>query len=449
MFINKLDLRLIIFKRFIILLVIPLCAQSDEKYNATIYETGLYAKDLHFEWKPLHKEMELHSADIRELNFRFSDLDLNYIGNDKKKTASIKFSGPNFSLEHLTVRSNIYSENWVTKEKIARLDKRESIPKLSIEAIASGIDLYMIDHSTLPGNINELAVKQYLDMNIPPLNDYSWSYTLELPEQIIAEPTHINVTPSAHSIYYDWQTRSFQLDTEKDSLYNVPLVDWKYIFEIENISQVFSSNIELEISEGNSEFDLKMKRGQFKISKTSFSATPGKQLDDRSSLSLPEFLLEANDVVLNGSTSGTPIIHRGKGKFRIRNFEIKIPKGIKEEPEIDAMLKTLGIWNNSLMVRLIEFDINLINEFTGDMGFRFQTPFLKVSVDGDFSLRQGDSIPRLVLHNTEVRIHPISLGIRKWLREWEQKNGKVFDRQGATIVLKVNGPIEDPIIQGY
>ena len=40
------------------------------------------------------------------------------------------------------------------------------------------------------------------------------------------------------------------------------------------------------------------------------------------------------------------VIHRGKGKFRIRNFEIKIPKGIKEEPEIESMLKTLGIWNN-------------------------------------------------------------------------------------------------------
>ena len=349
----------------------------------------------------------------------------------------------------MTVRSSIHSENWVTKEKIARLEKRESIPKLSIESIATGIDLYMIDHNTLPGNINELAVKQYLDMSIPPLDDYSWSYTLDLPEQIIAKPTHINIKPSAHAIYYDWQTRSFQLDPEKDSLYNVPITDWEYIFEIEKISQVFSSNIDLEIFEDKSEFDLKMKRSQFKISKTSFSATPGKQLDDRSSLSLPEFLLEANDLVLNGSFSGTPIIHRGKGKFRIRNFEIKIPKGIKEEPEIDAMLKTLGIWNNSLMIRLIEFDINLINEFTGDMGFRFQTPFLKISVDGDFSLRQTDSIPKLVLHDTEVRIHPISLGMRKWLREWEQKNGKDFDRQGATIVLKINGPIENPIIQGY
>ena len=269
MFINKSDYRTTILKIFIVLMIAPLFAQSDEKYNATIFETGLYAKDLHFDWKPLNRKLDIHSADIREINFRFSDLDLNYIGNDKKKTASIKFSGPNLSLQELTVRSSIHSENWVTKEKIARLEKRESIPKLSIESIASGIDLYMIDHNTLPGNINELAVKQYIDMSIPPLDDYSWSYTLDLPEQIIAKPTHINIKPSAHAIYYDWQTRSFQLDPEKDSLYNVPITDWEYIFEIEKISQVFSSNIDLEISEDKSEFDLNMKRGQFRISKTS------------------------------------------------------------------------------------------------------------------------------------------------------------------------------------
>ena len=438
-----------ILRYSILSLIVPLSAQSDETLNANIFETGLYSKNLYLEWKPLDKELDLYSVEIGEINFRFSDIDLNYKGNNNQETAIIQFSGPNFSLKNLILRSNIHSENWVTKEKIERLEKRESIPKVSIESIASSIDLYMVDHNTLPRTINELVVKQYLDMDTPPLNDYSWRYDLELPEQIIAKPTQINVQPSTHAIYYDWQSKTFQLSPKKDSLYNVPLIDWEYIFEIQDISQVFSSSIDIDLSKDNSEFDLKMKRGQFKITNTSFSSTPGKQYEDRSSLSLPEFLLEAKDLVLNGTITDTPVIHRGKGKFRIRNFEIKIPKGIREEPEIESMLKTLGIWNNSLMIRLIELDLNLINEFTGDLIFRFQTPFLKVSVDGDFSLRQGDSIPGVVLHNAEVRIHPISLGIRKWLREWEQKNGRMFTRQGATIVLKINGPIEDPIIQGY
>ena len=449
MALNRPNLLYNILKYTILSLVLPLSAQSDESLNANIFETGLYSKNLYFEWKPLDKELDLYSAKIAEINFRFSDIDLQYKGNNNKRNANIQFIGPNFSLKQLGLKFNIHSENWVTKEKIERLEKREAIPKASIESIANSVDLYMVDHNTLPRTVNELVVKQYLDMDTPPLNDYSWKYDLKLPEQIIAKPTQINVQPSTHALYYDWQSRTFQLSPEKDSLINVPIVDWEYIFEIQDISQVFSSSIDIDLSKDNSEFDLKMKRGQFKISNTSFSSTPGKQYEDRSSVSLPELLLEANDLVLNGTISDTPVIHQGKGKFRIRNFEIKIPKGIKEEPEIESMLKTLGIWNNSLMIRLIEFDINLINEFTGDLLFRFQTPFMKISVDGDFSLRQGNSIPGVVLHNAEVRIHPISLGIRKWLREWEQKNGRMFTRQGATIVLKINGPIDDPVIQGY
>ena len=92
----------------------------------------------------------------------------------------------------------------------------------------------------------------------------------KLPEQIIAKPTQINVQPSTHALYYDWQSRTFQLSPEKDSLINVPIVDWEYIFEIQDISQVFSSSIDIDLFKDNSEFDLKMKRGQFKISNTSF-----------------------------------------------------------------------------------------------------------------------------------------------------------------------------------
>ena len=196
-----------ILKYSILSLIVPLSAQSDETLNVNIFETGLYSKDLYFEWKPLDKELDLYSVEIGEINFRFSDIDLNYKGNNNQKTAIIQFSGPNFSLKNLSLRSNIHSENWVTKEKIERLEKRESIPKVSIESIASSIDLYMVDHNTLPRTINELVVKQYLDMDTPPLNDYSWRYDLELPEQIIAKPTQINVQPRTHAIYYDWQSR--------------------------------------------------------------------------------------------------------------------------------------------------------------------------------------------------------------------------------------------------
>lgn len=75
---------------------------------------------------------------------------------------------------------------------------------------------------------------------------------------------------------------------------------------------------------------------------------------------------------------------------------------------------------------------------------------MKISCIGDFSIRQNNSLkPVIYLHNTEIRIHPISLGVRKYLRNWEKDNGKTFTRKGGTIVLKLDGPIQNPNIQGY
>ena len=83
------------------------------------------------------------------------------------------------------------------------------------------------------------------------------------------------------------------------------------------------------------------------------------------------------------------------------------------------------------------------------MGFKLHTPFLKVSITGDFTLRQTGSRPDVILHRTEVKIHPIALGVRKWIRDWEKKNGKMLTRQGSTIVLRIEGSIDDPMIKGF
>ena len=439
----------ILFYSLALLLILPVHGQSEGKMNGSLAATGIYLKNLHADWQPPGREFDLHSMDIREFRFGFSNVSFEHLQGIKKQVSKVKISGPDLSLKQLTIHSIIKSADWVTEEKIKRLKKRESIPKRSIEAIAGAIDLYMVDHNVLPASINDLSVKQYINMEDPPLNDYSWSYSLALPDQIIAQPTQINPVPKTKSIYFDWQSRSFQMDPVQDSLYQVPMVVWDYKFEIQEISHLFSSALDLELSPDQTEFDIMLNRGQFKISNITFTATPGSELDNQSRIHLPELNLETNGVVLNGNLNSQPIIHKGRGNFRIRNFEIKIPDGLREEPEIQSLLETLGIWNNALKVRLLELDLNLINEFTGDVGFKLHTPFLKVSITGDFTLRQTGSRPDVILHRTEVKIHPIALGVRKWIRDWEKKNGKMLNRQGATIVLRIEGSINDPMIQGF
>lgn len=437
------------FQYYLCIGLATLFAQSDGKFSGDIHETGLYFKNIHLDWKPPDRIFDLHTIDIREIRFSFSDIKITHIDKNKLETASLSLSGPNLSMKKLSLQSNVRSSNWITEEKIKRLKKRESIPRRSIELIAKAADLYLVDHDTLPSDINVLVIKKYISMDAPPLNDYTWSYSLQLPEQIISKPTQLNLVPGRNAILYDWDSRSFQLDPENDSLYNTPLVDWKYVFEINEITQLFASDIHFEKRSDTLDFDIMMKRGQFKIAGCSFTAMPHDLLDDRSSISLPDMTLETKDIALSGIVDETPTIHRGHGNFRVRNFEVKIPEDLKEEPEIQSILETMGIWNNSIMVRLLELEFNMINQFTGDVEFKFHTPFIKISCTGDFSIRQDGDTPDIYLHNTVLKVHPISLGIRKWIKNWEKKNGRKLTREGATIVLKMEGPLEKPLIHGY
>ena len=89
-------------------------------------------------------------------------------------------------------------------------------------------------------------------------------------------------------------------------------------------------------------------------------------------------ILEGKNIALDIKKDETPVIHKGNVSFKIRNFEIKIPNDLKAEPQIQSMLDVMGIWNNSLMVRMLEMEVNLINQFTGDAKFKFHTPSIIV-----------------------------------------------------------------------
>ena len=432
-----------------IFLSLNIFSQSNEKLTGDIKESGIYHKDIVLNWKPENKEHDLHTLGIREARFSFSNMKFTYTNNDTLTNAGMTFSGPNLTIKDFVIQSNIRSKNWITTEKINRLNRRERTPKEAISIIANAIDLYLMDHDTLPSNLNELIIKNYISMEAPPFDDNAWTYSLHLPEKIVSKPTFLNLVPGRDPLLFDWNSRTFQVDPGKDSLYSVPLVDWKYVFKINEISQLYSSNLDLILKPDTLDFEIMVEKALFKISGCSFTAVPNDIIDERSKIVLPDLVLEGKNIALDIKKNEIPIIHRGSVSFKIRNFEIKIPNDLKEEPEIQSMLDVMGIWNNSLMVRMLEMEVNLINQFTGDANFKFHTPFIKISINGDFSIRQNGSKPEVYLHNIEVRINPIALGIRKYIRNWEKDKGRKFSRKGATIILNIDGPLEKPTIRGF
>ena len=133
----------------------------------------------------------------------------------------------------------------------------------------------------------------------------------------------------------------------------------------------------------------------------------------------------------------------------MRNFNLKLPEGLIEEPEIEHLFRRLGIWNNSFKIRLFEIDIDMINELTGIVIIKIHSPFLKIDIIANLIIKQNKtSQPKIILSESKIRINPIALGVRKYINRWEKENDKTLKRQGSIITLTVSGDIFELFIQG-
>ena len=418
--------------------------------NATMKETGIFIKEFHYDWSDSSRDNNtIYSLDLHALDFGFSNLNISQIKKAKKNKINLSISGPNFNLDHLSLSARITQTNWITQERIRRLEKRQEIPKSALISIAKALELYMTDVKKAPESLNDLYVQNYLNLDTAPFDDHTWTYSLDLPEQILAQPTQIHPIADTKPIFYDWNTKEIVYDFTRDSLTEVSSVDWKYSLDIDEISHQFLSKINLTISPDTTGFSFFLQHGKLKIGNISIHATPGNQLNNRTTIYLPELVLDINRLALEGELGTKPIFHQGQGNISIRNFEIKLPKELKEEPEIQSLLESLGIWNNSFKIRLIEIELDLMDENTGELSFALQTPFLKVKVNGDFSMNQDKVHPEIILHQMVIKINPVAFGVRKWIRNWEKEKKRTLERQGGTIVLKLEGPLSKPVIHGF
>ena len=438
-------------KYFLLLLTtnFVLMAQSESKTDFNLQNFKIYFDNLKTSWKPDEDNIDIHSLLIKDYTIGFSEIDIKNIYMQESYISEIQIIGPELILNNFEYNSKLNSKNWIIEEKIKMFKKRESIPKDGIEKIVSATKLDVIDNNLLPANLNELDVKNYINLNQIPFNKNTWIYSLNLPKNISAKPSHLNINSASDSITYNWEEEKFQNSPFLESMLNIPKIEWNYDFKIQKITQFFSSNINFSVDPQNNDFNVQIKKGLFRLENLNFTATPGKELKDKIHVKLPILKLDLTDFNFEGSFIDKLLIQSLKSNFKIRNFEIKLPEGLIKEPEIETVLKALGIWNNSLKVRLFEIDINLINELTGHAELKLHTPFLKISILANFSIRQNNSLKPLVrLNDTKIVINPIALGVRKYIRRWEKENNKTLNRKGSSIFLTVNGELNNLFIHG-
>ncbi|HIF82786.1 MAG TPA: hypothetical protein EYQ37_02835, partial [Candidatus Marinimicrobia bacterium] len=113
------------FIQITLIIISCLSGQDSSSANGSIEETGIFLKDLHFDWKLPHKNNgTYYSIDLHEFKFGFSDLNFSQEQKGSKHKINTRISGPNLKIDQLVLNAKITSKNWLTRERIRRLEER-------------------------------------------------------------------------------------------------------------------------------------------------------------------------------------------------------------------------------------------------------------------------------------------------------------------------------------
>jgi len=417
--------------------------------KGSLKESGYFIKDLSIQWKSEHpKTGPSYFLDLNKFSISVQDIEIFEEGSTKKSKTTIQYSGPEIQLDKLNLKKVAYDPNWIAREYLQQIDKHHQLPKKAIGQIVDGITLYYTDHQSYPASLNELDVNHYVNMNVFPFDSPYWHYELDLPFNINAYPTRMHPIKTVNNVQFNLQEDRFILDRITDSLTTVSHTFWTYSFELMDVSQTLTSQIEMRSWDGGNQHEFYFDNGAFQIQRAHFLATPENSIHNRLSIKLPRFELNLEELLLSKSDSSNIIIESGKLEFRGSNFEINIPEGLSHEPEMAQLLEMLGIWNNTLKIRDIQATLFILNRHTGLFSANLNSPFIDVNIEGEFLLHQEGYFPEISFYNTNLTVNPIALGVRDWIKRWEKREQKKLKRKGSTIYLEMDGALFHPIFHG-
>jgi hypothetical protein len=192
---------------------------------------------------------------------------------------------------------------------------------------------------------------------------------------------------------------------------------------------------------------VKVKNGNFLIEKLTFQGIPDSKLNQLVKAELPEIVFNLSEVWLETNLSDYFIIHKGLVEINFKNIEIKFPSNIRQEPYFERILNKLGVWNNLILIKKVNFNFNFINEKVAEIKIDIHTPFIRASLYGGILLDQDFNNFKIKLENVNAEINPISLGLKTLIHNWESKKNIELMRKDGLITVQLTGNIYQPMIK--
>ena len=433
---------------FILCLVgITLRAQSAPSGNITLDEIAVQLSGLKVNGLLQKNESGDAAFSLGFFKFGFNNIQAKTKNSPNKQVYSLSIGGPNIDLNDfkLSIRSRLPNIFQNILSELA--DRRVEVPMDGLEILEKAVDVFFSENGRFPDTFNELAIKSYILIDKYPFNQQKWAFSLDLPHNIKSVTTSFHPARFRRTLTLDWNSRKI-MGLESDS-FSEEVIPWEFTFKIHKVEQKLLSDIKVSLNPDITNIEFTQRKARFQLNGIDIYAIPKSDLADQARFRLSDLILEITNLVIESQKVGdTPRVYNGSGRFTLRNFEIKIPSILSSDEDIAHIAQQLGVRNGLLKVRQFDLKLALKDDRYGEIHAGFIAPFLKINLDGEFAYSQNVTAPKINLQNMVLKINPISYGVRDFILDWEKENNQSLPRQGATIILKIDGPMDDPTIHG-
>ena len=374
---------------------------------------------------------------IESLKFGFDDIAINNVDNE---AINMIINGPNIFLDHFEFSTKYKLPNFYNLILTDLSDRRYETPVDAFEVLEKAAEAYLQKFNRYPKDYNDLIIESMISPNKYPFNNSEWNYNISLPLNITARTTSMHKR-KGKIITLDWKTKTI-VNKESDN-FAIDSINWSLKFKINKTEQSLLSNTNVTLSPENFNMEFYQKYGRFSLKGMSITAVPNNDIFEQTIFKINDISLNINDLFFQiVNKKGYPNFQNGSGNFSIKNLELKIPPSITADETINFLMLELGARNGLLRIRRSDISFRFYDNEFGIIKALFDSPFLKINISGQFSIdSRKKHLNSLDLFDTEIRINPISYGVRDIIRDWEIKNNKNLYREGPVVVIKLTGPI--------
>lgn len=431
----------------LILIGISLPAQSIPSGSITLDEIAVQLSGLNVNGLLHENQSGNASLSLGLFKFGFNNIRAKTTKTPNTQDISFAIGGPNIDLNDfkLSIHSEFPNLFHTILSELA--DRRMEIPMDGLNILEKAVEVFFNENGRFPDTFNELAIKSYILVNKYPFNQQKWVYELNLPNNIKSVTTSFHPARFRRTLTLDWNSR--KIIGLKSDTFSEEMIPWEFTLNINKVEQKLLSDIKLSLNPDISKVEFTQKKARFQLNGINIYAIPKSELAEQARFRLSDLILEISSLVIERQQIGdAPRIYNGSGQFTLRNFEIKIPPLLSSDEDIADIAKQLGVRNGLFKVRQLDLKLVLKDNRFGEIHAGFIAPFLKINLDGEFSYSQSITDPQIQLQNMVLKINPISYGVRDLILNWEKENNQSLPRQGATVILKLDGPLYSPIIHG-